>query len=455
LKDKQTTILGAGLAGLSCSYHLGHESCILFERNSYAGGHIYSHHRDGFVWDEGPHISFTKHPYVRELFEQSVNGELLEYECKVSNWYRGNWIPHPAQSNLYAVPEPERTACLDDFLNTRKTTAEDKVPSSYAEWLQEAFGSAFARTFPAVYTRKYWTCDPRDLATDWVGQRVFYPDVDTVLQGYRGPADKPTHYITKVRYPSRGGYISFAKKLSAGANVHFNHDVVSIDLRERLITFRNGKQHHYQRLINTLPLPELIGLSTDVPAEVSEVAENLNCSSLLLVNVTANHAPRVPFHWLYVYDENKLSTRINQINLLSPNNVPSGKTGIQVEVYASRYRPLPADHAQIANTVVSELETMGLIEKAESVHTNFIPYANVIFDHKRRAAQDVILSWLEGFGMMREDDDLEPMTDWDKVNSAEIGDLALAGRFGQWKYYWTDDCVLRGLFLSERAKGVA
>ncbi len=127
------TILGAGLAGLSCSFHLGHENCILFERNSYAGGHIDSHHRDGFVWDEGPHVSFTKHPYVRELFEQSVNGDLLEYECKVSNWYRGAWIPHPAQSNLYAVPEPKRSACLEDFLKIRNTAAGDKVPANYAE----------------------------------------------------------------------------------------------------------------------------------------------------------------------------------------------------------------------------------------------------------------------------------------------------------------------------------
>ena len=31
----------------------------------------------------------------------------------------------------------------------------------------------------------------------------------------------------------------------------------------------------------------------------------------------------------------------------------------------------------------------------------------------------------------------------------KVGDLILAGRFGQWKYYWTDDCVLRGKYISE------
>ncbi len=152
------TILGAGLAGLSCSFHLGHENCILFEANSYPGRHIYSHQHDGFTWDEGPHVSFTEHPYVRELFEESVQGEFLEYEVNVSNYYKGHWIPHPAQSNLWAIPEPIRSDCLDDFLKSRNTAEVAKMPRNYAEWLEQAFGKTFAQTFPAVYTRKYWSC---------------------------------------------------------------------------------------------------------------------------------------------------------------------------------------------------------------------------------------------------------------------------------------------------------
>jgi protoporphyrinogen oxidase len=444
----KTTILGAGLAGLSCSYHLGHKNCILFERNSYAGGHIYSHRHDGFTWDEGPHVSFTKHPYVRNLFEQSVQGDLLEYEVKVSNYFRGAWIPHPAQSNLYAVPEPNRSNCLDDFLKTRNTITNETAPSNYADWLQQAFGETFANTFPTPYTRKYWTCDPQELSTDWVGARVFYPEVDAVIQGSREAPLTATHYITKVRYPSHGGYIAFGAKLLAGARIHFDHDVAQINLKERVVSFVNGKQHHYEKLISTLPLPELIRVAIDVPTDVRQAAEALCCSTLLLVNVTANHPAKHPYHWLYVYDEDKLSTRINHIELLSPHNAPAGKTGIQVEVYASRYKPFPASHSEIARTVVDELQEMGLIDTLESVHTHCIPYANVIFDHRRRAAQNTVFSWLEQFGLQREDDDLEPMTMWEKVKPQSPGGLALAGRFGQWKYYWSDDCVLRGKQLA-------
>ena len=83
------TILGAGLAGLSCSYHISHDNCRIFEQKSYLGGHIATHQRDGCFWDEGPHVSFTKNEAVRELLAESVSGGLLEYPTSVANWYQG------------------------------------------------------------------------------------------------------------------------------------------------------------------------------------------------------------------------------------------------------------------------------------------------------------------------------------------------------------------------------
>ena len=441
------TILGAGLAGISCSYHIGHEKCTIFEQHSSAGGHIRSHRREGFVWDEGPHVSFTTNSYVRKLFEKSVNGDFLEYEVNVANYYKGNWIPHPAQSNLFAVPEPQRTECLEDFLSIRNTNPYEKNNTfkHYDEWLEHAFGTSFTKYFPAAYTRKYWTCEPSELATDWVGERVFYPDIATVVDGYKQAAEKSTHYIKNIRYPGKGGYDRFSAAMSKGANINCNHRVKSINLADRSIIFTNGVHHQYDELINTIPLPEFVKLAGNhAPQSVQDAAKTLNCSSVLLVNVTAEHIAKKPYHWIYVYDEEKFSTRINHIEMLSPSNAPESKTGIQVEVYESSYKPFNLSHDEIAQAVVLELQEMGLIDQAESVHTNYISYANVIFDSARRDAQNIILSWLESYGLVREDDDLEPMTNWEKAKNFTEGPIALAGRFGQWKYFWTDDCVLRG-----------
>jgi len=96
---------------------------------------------------------------------------------------------------------------------------------------------------------------------------------------------------------------------------------------------------------------------------------------------------------------------------------------------------------------------MSLVSSIESVHTRYIKYANIICDHRRRAALSVIFDWLEQYGLHRDADELEPMTDWmdaecNAACSIDQHKLFLAGRFAQWKFFWTDDCFLRGVSLN-------
>jgi protoporphyrinogen oxidase len=445
-------ILGAGISGLSCSYHLGHENCIILEKSDHPYGHISSYKRDGFTWDEGPHVSFTKNPYVKELFADSVGNEFDEYEVKVSNYFHSHWINHPAQSSLYQVPEPLRSQCVDSFIQTRSET--NLQAKNYQEWLLAAFGPVFTNKFPAIYTEKYWTVTPSSLATNWVGNRVFYPEVKDVVDGSKGPLQEKKHYITTVRYPRAGGFQSYAKKMCDGANIKTNKEVVSVDLIKKQVHVVSGEVFRFDHLINTLPLPLFIKMCMNVPKKILTAAEHLSCSELLLVNVTAHHKTKREENWIYVYDEDKYSTRINCTENLTSANAPSGWTGVQCEVYFSKHRPLRETHEEVAEKVLSELIEMGLIEGTNpeiNTHTKYVPWANVIFDLQTKPALEIILNWLEGQGLERSSDDLSPLTDWGEKKAGtkkSIGTLALAGRFGQWKYYWTDDCVLRGAELA-------
>ena len=142
-RDLDIVILGAGLAGLSTSYHLGHSSnTVILEAKDHYGGHVYSVQRDGFTWDDGPHISFTMNPYVKDLFAECVNGEYEEVKIEATNYYRGHWIDHPAQTSLWQVPEPLRTRCLESFLETAKKEHErteelrGMAPSSHGSGLR-------------------------------------------------------------------------------------------------------------------------------------------------------------------------------------------------------------------------------------------------------------------------------------------------------------------------------
>lgn len=446
---REVLILGGGLAGLSCSYHLGHHNCRIIERNSYLGGHATTHKRDGAFWDEGPHVSFTKNSYVRNLLTWSADCDVLEYPTNVSNYFQGHWIPHPAQSHLKSVPEPLAGKCLGDFQRIQQLGLEVPELSNYQQWLDQAFGFTFSRTFPHAYTRKYWTCDPICMDIDWVGSRVFKPDMETVLSGYEGTPKCNTHYISSVRYPASGGFSSFIRRIGQGAQV-FHDEVISINLQSKLVYLSGGSTLCYDSLISTIPLDLLVSLLENTPQEVKAAAACLRCSSLLLINILGTQSAPIPHHWLYVYDETKYSTRITQTHLLSPANTPSGMAGIQVEVYASPYRPFTEGFEVIMDQVCKEVLDMGLLDTISSSHFRHIQYANVIYDLNRRSAQNVILSFLAEYGLVREIDDLEPTSDWSNCyNLISNPELVLAGRFGQWKYFWSDDCIMRGERVSK------
>jgi protoporphyrinogen oxidase len=459
-KEVDTLILGAGLAGLSASYHIGHGRCMVLEAKSHAYGHVHSELVNGFTWDEGPHVSFTKSEYVRELFAESVQLKYEDYEVSTGNYYKGHWIDHPSQSNFYQVPKDLRSKCLNSFLNSRELAEHAPTPKNYKEWLHLAFGEVFADTFPSAYTRKYWTLDPSLLTTEWVGGRVFKPSVEDVVKGSKGPLARQTHYIKTVRYPTRGGYQAFATKLKDGADLRLNTAVVKIDLDRKELLCANGKAFRYERLINTIPLPTFIKLCVGVPSAVIEASQALLCSSVQLVNVTAPHPTLRSENWMYVYDEDKYSVRINCTEKLSPNNAPDGHTGVQVEVYHSRNKPLEASTSEVEARVVEELIEMGLVcpEKAggrENIKSfsRMVPWANVVFHHDTKPALEKILHWLSTKGMSREEGDTEPLTDWANAKELSLSELNLAGRFGQWKYYWSDDCVLRGKQLNRNYSG--
>lgn len=439
---EETIILGAGLSGLSLAYHLKPTKCEIFEKNNFVGGHIFSENRDGVIWDQGPHVSFTKNEYVRSLFAKSVNDEYEEFPVETASFFKGNWIPHPAQSNLYAVPQPYRDQCLKDFIESRN---KEYLIENYKDWLIAAFGKSFYEIFPKAYTNKYWTMEPEQLTTDWVGERVFYPSVDEVMAGYHNPLENQTHYIKSVRYPTFGGYSSYKSIFEEEVIINLNHELESVSFENRLLKFSNGVTKKYSRLISTLPLPVLIGLS-DAPLYVKNCANDLRCSSVLLVNILANHPTLMRYNWMYVYDLDKLSTRINCSEKLSPNNAPQNHTAIQVEVYYSKNRPLTNTLEEITQKVTHELIEMGLLRDKESVvdiHTKNIKWANVIFDQNRRKNLGIIFEYLESVGYHRHDQELLPMTNWETFQGSN-GQIQLAGRYAEWKYYWTDDCVLRG-----------
>lgn len=394
----------------------------LFDQRPHWGGHTTSIERDGFVFDEGPHVSFTKDPNVTALFERGA-GQWIEFQARITNAFRGRWVRHPAQCHLHGL-DPDLVAnCVTDFVRAQM---DKPAVRTYADWCVAMFGRTFAETFPFAYTRKYWTVEAAELSLDWVGNRMYPPKVEEVVRGALLPGQEGNfHYLSTFRYPKTGGFQSFMRDLVVTDVLRLGAAVVGIDLRAHTVTVAGGGERPFSQLVSTMPLPDLVRavVPSQVPDAVREAASALLCSSVVLVDVAVNRRDLFDHHWFYVYDEQKLISRGYFPHMLSPDNAPAGCGAIQLEVYYSRHRPLPLRPAEVADRVVDELVDLEILRSRDEVRwtrSRDVKYANVVFTHTRAAAVDTIKTWLAAEG------------------------IHIAGRYGEWAYAWTDDAVRSG-----------
>ena len=101
-------VLGSGMGGFGAAYRLHAEGItpVMYDKNSYYGGHTTSvQYETGFIFDVGPHISFTKDPRIQNLFAESVDQEFETVQINLNNYWRGHWPRHPVQLNLHGLPE--------------------------------------------------------------------------------------------------------------------------------------------------------------------------------------------------------------------------------------------------------------------------------------------------------------------------------------------------------------
>jgi len=179
------------------------------------------------------------------------------------------------------------------------------------------------------------------MSTDWLGPRIYRPNLEEVLRGAISPSAPTAHYITHFRYPREGGFVSYLKKFVPLGNLKMNHELIAINPRMRQLHFSNGTVADYDVLVSSVPLPELIRMIQGAPQDVRDAAQRLACSTCVLVNVGVNRDDLSKSQLTYIYDEDICFTRLSFPHMFSRNNVPNGFGSIQAEVYFSdKYKPL-------------------------------------------------------------------------------------------------------------------
>jgi protoporphyrinogen oxidase len=430
----KVVIIGSGMAGFGAATRLaslGHRP-VVYDKNAWFGGHTASFRdKAGFLFDIGPHISFTKDDRIQQFLAANIDEEYEALQVVLNNYWQGYWLTHPVQLHMHGLPRDLIIEIVKDFVEEQQRS--ERTINNYEDWLIASYGRKFAETFPMQYTRKYHLTTADNMTTEWLGPRMYRPSLEELLRGALGPWSPGVHYVSHFRYPKQGGFFSYLRHFPETADIRLRHKLIAVDPHKRELEFENGQSTRYDALVSSVPLPELISMIAGAPPDVVEAAEKLACSTCVLVNIGVDRADLSEAHMSYFYDEDVCFTRLSFPHMLSASNVPPGCGSIQAEVYFSRkYRPLADSPNDWIDPVVDSLKRTGVIQEDDEIlarHTHLVSYANVIFDRDRPGAIETVHGYLDDIG------------------------IDYCGRYGDWGYMWTDESFMSGERAVERAMG--
>ena len=421
-------ILGAGLTGLSTALHAaraGSAPVTVLERGDAVGGKARSRRRDGYTFDITGHWLHLRDERVRALASELFGpGDLVEIERVTGIYTHGVMLPYPFQANLHGLPLPVVQECLATFVEAQAAAAAPDAPTprTFEDFAVARFGRGIAEQFFIPYNRKLWGAAYDDLTPDWISRFVPLPDVRQVIGGAIGLRQDGLGYNARYLYPAGGGIDALPQALGraadrAGATVHTGVDVVRIDPRARTVTTADGASHGYQRLVSTLPLPELVRRIDGVPSELAAAAGRLRWVRWRYLDVGTRSPVPMDEHWVYVPDPQVPFFRVGCYSNALPAMAPKGRGSLYVEL-ADRDDPpdLP--------TIYRELAAIGALASADDVafaQLHDIEYAYVVFDEAYASAREALFAYLEGLG------------------------IRSCGRYGAWIYNSMEDSILAGM----------
>jgi UDP-galactopyranose mutase len=421
-------IIGAGLSGLSAAYHMGSGNKLL-ERESEVGGLCRSVTTKGYTFDLAPHIFFTGSQYVNGLVNELLNGDLIKQRRRAYIYLLSTYVEYPFEVNLHGLPQGVIDECIEGARNR-----PDIQPRNFMEWIRATMGESVARHYMVPYNEKIWKYPLKEMSIDWVAGRVPAPSVEEMVKGAQGKVEREYGPNAYFQYPRVGGIgaipTAFAKRvtdISLNSNVHeIRHNGKRLDV----LYTRNGepKRLEADRVLSSVPLPELVKMIKSTPEEVIRASERLVSNSLACFNIGVDRETISDKHWLYFPEKEYIFNRISFPMNLSPETTPKGKSNIVVEV---TYRGAKPDPEETKAKVREGLIHAGILrenDKLEVFDALDFKYAYVIYDLQHKGNVNLIQAYLESL----------------RVSSM--------GRFGEWEYLNMDKAILSGKRAAEEEK---
>src|SRR4030042_6906116 len=252
-----------------------------------------------------------------------------------------------------------------------------------------------------------------------------------MVKGAQGKVDRDYGPNAYFQYPRLGGTgaipNSFAKRIkeiSLRSNVF---EIRPVGKNLDVLYTRNGepKRLEADRILSSVPLPELVKMIKSAPEEVVKASERLVYNSLICLNVGVDREAISDKHWLYFPEKEYIFNRISFPMNLSPETTPRGRNSIVVEVTYRGARPDSNETKQRVREGLIKAEILREGVKLEVFDALDFKYAYVVYDIQHRGNVNLIQSSLKS------------------IRASSMG------RYGEWEYLNMDKAILSGKRAAE------
>ena len=435
-------IIGAGLTGLSCAYHLG-QDYVIVERENEPGGIVRTRDRHGgFLCDGTGHWLHLRNAGMKELVNKILAGQLVEHERKAVVHMRGAFTPYPFQANTFGLPNEVGMECLLGLLKARHPedfglTAPTTAPKNFRECVERLFGEGICKHFMVPYNEKLMGVKLEEISATYADRFIPRPSLEDVVKGAFGFSRESLGYNAKFVYPRDGGISSLPKALAKAIPKPPRYETVikSVNLGKKTATLTTGEQIRFNRLVNTMPMKNFVGIIEDAPAEVRAAAAKLRATTVHYYDIGVRGKGDIAsnFHWIYFPEPEFVFYRAGSYSAVHASSAPKGCRSYYVELSGGDAIELLKKPDQLRTRVIADLKRAKVLSEDDEIlfmELCDIPHAYVIFDEHYDPSRKLILDYLE-------------------TNGASSG-----GRWGGWNYGGMEDALLEGKAAADSIRGM-
>ena len=427
------SVIGAGPAGLTVSYFLTRQGLQpeIYESSKEIGGLAGAARFWGKSFDIGPHIFLeSSQPEAVRFWKEIGGNDLQRLVLSRGMILEKRLIRYPPAPGGLIRAIGFFSFCMAGASALKARLFANKEMKSAGDFFGRHYGNYFRRLVFKPYCEKYMGIADKQVDTGFATGLTSF-----IKEAGKTDVDPEKTKLKTLLYHKQGTKVMWtriAEKILEKGAIHFEKKIIKIQTKgtriERLY-FNDGTTGDPDFLVSTLPLPLLVSLLDECPAEILEETKRLTSRNTVLVYLRLKTGA-FAYQYITVFDHSLEAGRITNFNSWTNGNTTKDETVLCVEYWCnSGDDNWISTDAEIAAKAMSELENAGIANKNNVMGCEVLrlPNSHPVLNVGYAASLDRINSYL-----------------------AQFENLALAGRHGSFKWDGQADNIITGMRLAEK-----